>query len=790
MTAMNVISLVLLAISINACTDSAAGSATGTAAAIDAQMGDTTALWRTQADAAPPDDTWAWNADVGQWQNPDSASGTAGDALADADSPDATAAPEVSDVPGSQDVVADAAQAEVDSADSLGGDAAAGFGQPGGPCLKHSDCTGGFCAEMGSANAYCTFGGCQTSADCEVVQSPNVPVCCVTYQGKHYCLKQYGASQCGAQDQTPGQSCVQGGQSDCKTAVGDACFAQGDQAQCVKACKALNDPTCPKGTTCNLTASGNFCLPFTPDVPAGASCADKPIGGCGPYAFCIGANKADPYAYCATLCGASTPCDSGTACWMFSSDQGICQKVGPLAEGANCANDRFACSAGLMCVGWGGADAFCSPMCSSDANCSNLKGVLAAGAFCAKGQGAAVGACYPSGSAANGDNCSTNPLVCTKGSYCIGGYDVYNPNAYCQQGCDVSAPSACPAGSKCTAYNSSYAGCALDGPLQPGQSCADKPLGCQADSLCVGAKGKEICALLCSQTSPSCPSGTWCAIGAKSETGVCLPSGTVQPGGSCENSPYACSSGALCQSWGNGAGATCISPCAADGSCGNGLDCKDFGQAGSYCEPVGSGGQGTPCVKDPGVCGKGSYCIEQGTPFAICSSQCSTDADCGPSGGQPGGLWCAQGKWGGYCLPNGGGQIYDLCYGKPFACGKGLICLGDSANNPGAFCAKECTGFASSCGASAKCQYVGGGQAWCVPTGSLPPGSPCLTQPLSCDASSLCIKGSPQPLCLQTCGVGMPACGNGTICQAFPGFAIELCVPPDFLPFGAISTPF
>lgn len=121
---------------------------------------------------------------------------------------------------------------------------------------------------------------------------------------------------------------------------------------------------------------------------------------------------------------------------------------------------------------------------------------------------------------------------------------------------------------------------------------------------------------------------------------------------------------------------------------------------------------------------------------------------------------------------------------------QGHLCLGNASENPGAFCGKECSGFASLCASDEKCEYFGGGQSWCVKTGKQPHGSVCLDTPLACDATTLCIKGTPMSLCLQTCGIGKPACPQDSPCTYFPGSALKLCVPKTFTPFGPIKTPF
>lgn len=747
-------------------------SAVNTDATVGAADGQLADGWQWQADVVPPDDSWAWNTDAGQWQAADAGAGELGDggALTDGDSFDSG-----------------------DATDAGSGDAsdvAPEPGELGGACSKNKDCKEGFCVGAGSPGAYCTVMGCATTADCQDVKTADWPVCCVGYAKQSYCLKQQGAVQCGGGDKPPGSSCASGGQSDCQTELGDWCFAVTKQAQCVKGCQKIDDAACPAGTTCNVFPGGGGCLPFTPGVVDGTSCADKPVGGCGKYAFCIENEAGDPYAYCATACQDDSECAPGLGCLKYQPGQGICHAYGVLAAGQDCAGDRFGCAKGLFCLGWGGAAAFCSATCSADVDCTGGSGALGKNAYCAKGPDSPVGACYPKGDIQNGGECGKDPLSCGAGAYCIGGYDAYDPDAYCQQSCAAAGSGACPAGSKCTAYGPEYSGCQIDGSKGQGQGCAGAPTSCQAGLLCIGASGKEICSALCTVGGAACPSGTWCAAWGAGQAGVCMPGGGLKVGAPCKGQPWGCTPGSFCQQYGAAQDAACIAECADDGSCPAGTDCKDFGQAGHYCEPVGGKTQGQACTDDANACAAGHFCVWQDSKFAMCSKQCKVDADCGASGGQKGGLWCGVGKWGGYCLPDGPLGEYGLCAGKPFACGKNLLCIGDAASNPGAFCAKECTGFAAICGAGAKCQYLGGGQAWCVKTGDLAAGMVCLEEPLSCEPAALCVKGTPAPLCVLECGPGKPECPVDSPCTWFPGSALKLCVPKGFAPFGTIRAPF
>lgn len=778
--------------------DSATVAASGTVADASAQVDGATLTdgWEKNPDAAPPSDAWAWNADSQRWQGPDTAgsdgagSDGAGSEVALSDA-SAGSDGQAADAPLSDGQAADSPQAGGDMAGGPadGGVAPVQDGGLGAKCVSQSQCNKGlYCIGAGTPTAYCGASACQTHADCAVATSD--PMCCVAYQGKNMCLQQFGASQCGNQDKPPGADCSKGGQSDCASEGGGFCLNISNQAQCVKGC--AGDPTvCPTGTACQTFQGGAAaCIPFTKGVGDASSCAQKPIGGCDKGAWCIANGPGDPLAYCASLCKGDADCDSGFFCQAFSATQGVCHKYGTTAAGQSCAGDRWSCAKGLFCMSAETASATCTPLCQSDSDCADLQKAIGKAAYCLKGAGA-TGACYPKGDAKNGDNCSKDPTVCSPGAFCVGGYDVYNPDAYCQQSC--TAPGTlCPPSSQCIAYTKSYAGCQVTGTKGQGESCVGAPTSCKASSLCVGPAGGEICAQLCKVgASPggpdACPAGTWCS-GWGDGGGSCLPAGTKPVGAACVGEPYACAPGTFCSTWGKGPGSTCIVACGAQGACPAGTDCKDFGQFGKFCEPLGGKGQGASCATTAD-CASGHVCIAAGTPHAICAKQCAKDTDCGATGGAAGGLWCGVGKWGGYCLPDGNLTQNQSCYLKAWQCSKGLVCIGDPSGNPGAFCSKECAGFAASCGPKTKCQYFGGGQSWCVPYGNQPAGTICTADPGVCDPSTLCVKGTPQPQCLQICGLGHPACPADKPCSYFPGSAIALCVPKGFTVGGAIITP-
>ena len=724
--------------------------------------------WQTQKDASAPDG-WIWNDDAGVWIGPD--------ATADAGST-------------SDAVITDAVGQDAASGDAGATDATtAAPGELGGFCAKQTDCQEGVCIGAGSAQAYCSTVGCADSGECAGIPSGD-PVCCMVYgqgaQKQSYCVKQYGATQCGKQDKAPGQSCVTGGNSDCAAGAGNWCLQSAGQAVCVQGCDKLNAPVCGAGTTCNVFDGGGGCLPYTPGVPDGSPCGSNPLGGCDKYALCIANQKNDDLAYCATPCKKDADCGTGLGCVIYNGTQGICTHYGTSPVGSNCAGDRFACAKGLYCVGSGNGSAVCAPPCVSDANCTSLGQAIGASAYCAKNPGESGGICYPQGDAGNGQNCADNPYTCAPGLFCIGGYDTYDPHAYCQKSCQDDG--LCPAGASCVKYSADYSGCQPAGKLGQGQDCGGDQTKCAAGLFCLGAGKAWQCMAQCDVAQPACPGNTWCMPYGQDGLGVCWSAGTQPVGSTCVDAPWSCGQGLICSGYGQTKNATCLENCD-KASCPGGFACVDFGASGHWCEPVGTGAQGASCGPSA-ACAAGSVCVGQQGPAPFCAQSCTASSDCPATDVNGHKLWCAAGKWGGFCIPDGDLGKNAICYEKPWSCAKGLICLGDSVTNPGAYCAQPCGGFASVCAPGEKCEYLGGGDSYCMKTGTLPAGESCLNDPQGCAPDTLCVKGAPVPECVQQCGVGFPACPKDAPCTGFTGSAVHLCVPPGFVPFGTITVPF
>lgn len=692
-------------------------------------------------------------------------------------------------VDGSKDTTSPVGDTASDSGADSAGDSGADATtlpepKPGGlgwPCSSHAQCKpGSFCAGIGQGEGegQCASAGCDSHADCAVASE--APFCCVVYDGTSYCLPQKGATACGGGDVPPGGDCSNGGQSDCNTAAGDLCLQTGVDAQCVSGCKTQQD--CLTGHFCQVFDGGKgACIPFTPGTSEGTPCNE--IGDCDAGDWCLGNEPGDPQAWCASFCkpDASNPGGCGTSQWCADfGGGGVCVAKGGIPAGGSCTADRFGCAEGSWC--WGAGNpmaALCLPICQNDADCMGVDLGPDYVLTCQKGD-SSKGLCVPTGKTAPGSSCAGAPWSCSSGSVCVGGWEVYNPDAICQQVCGQATTPPCPDGSGCTLYGDSGL-CQPKAGKGQGESCAGDAGSCGVGLFCAGPYKQEICATLCSG-SGDCGAGQWCAPTGGSQ-GLCLPAGELPVGAGCSGQPFGCAAGSWCSGWGLDASSSCIAPCPASGVCGAGAACADFGQAGQWCKAAGGIGQDGSCSNDPNGCSAGFACLAQDTDHARCAAPCNADADCTAN------HWCLTGSWGGWCVPEGTIAAGESCYLQAWSCAPGLVCLGNADTNPAAVCGKSCVGNAAICGNGFTCQAFGGGQAWCMPSGDAPSGSVCLDDPGSCAPGSLCIQGTPLPTCLARCGLGWPTCPNGQTCTGFAGSAVQLCVPGGFIPFGPVQVP-
>ena len=530
-----------------------------------------------------------------------------------------------------------------------------------------------------------------------MLEDSDLLFCCSELVGNRSCAlagdPALGAS-CGDGGGAQADSCVDGGQSDCDGEGHYCVYSDRDFAYCSQFCRTANPADCPGGSYCYPTGNGfGLCLE-SGDVPDLGSCSGQELE-CQENSFCIENEQDDPYAYCAHQCATDADCEADSYCGEF----GICQLRGDRGPGESCVEDRFACEEGLFCLYWGTRVAECSSICTRSEDCGP-------GFFCNYFD-ETQGVCREDGTLSNGDFCGNDPFGCT--GYCTGGYQGYDPGAFCVEQCANDAD--CGDSGYCADFGESGNYCQPDGEETQGGSCTIDPFACAQDHFCVGfGTSNAFCVDTC-ESDAECLDGTWCT-GSAGTTGACVPFGDIPAGESCVEGEWTCEPGSYCA---GGEDARCFTTCTDDPTvCPDGNVCLDPNENGvRWCYPTGDRPYGANCSDDAYSCEFPYYCADATSEQARCSSACASDADC------QNGDWCFQGPGGGVCRPAGDTDRLGSCEGDIYACQEDLVCLLGGAN--GAFCADECTGFANSCEADESCRYVGYTRSFCMPTGDCQP---------------------------------------------------------------------
>jgi len=626
---------------------------------------------------------------------------------------------------------------------------------PGGSdCADDADCPfGTFCDTRYGQPFYCApapgpdGNACDTDADCDLEDSDDVFCCTAVGQGRT-CTRAGSPSEgatCGDRSGEQGDSCVDGGQSDC---ADDAycVFAARDFAYCGDFCVPSADG-CPDGSYCYSTAPGfGICLE-TGDTEDYASCADDPTS-CGEGRFCVEGVTDDPLAYCTAGCEIDADCDEGDAC----TDFGACEPAGDLEVGASCAEDRFACAEGLICLNYGTRVAACTEVCERDRDCTE-------DTFCNFFE-PGRGVCQRRGDRPNGAFCGDDPSACE--GVCSGAYDRYEAGAFCIDECEGDRD--CPDNGRCVDFPGGRAYCQPDGELTQGGDCGGDAFDCATNHVCLNyGTSFAFCSQYCTDSS-DCPADTWCS-GNDGAQGVCLPDGDIAPGESCSTAEFECAPGSFCAGEPD---PLCFVRCDEAGTeCPSGQVCRDFGEA-SWCYPEGDRGYGEGCSDDIWSCSEGLFCADAASGSGRCSRGCRADDEC------EGDDWCFVSRDGGYCRPAGDVERGDACADDVYACEAGLACL--FGGTAGAFCSAECTGFADSCEGDEACRFVGYGRTFCVPSGDGGHGDSCADDRFACSDDAWCVNaGTDEAVCVQTCSFDPDACPDGTSCR-FLASGLGVCL--------------
>lgn len=186
-----------------------------------------------------------------------------------------------------------------------------------------------------------------------------------------------------------------------------------------------------------------------------------------------------------------------------------------------------------------------------------------------------------------GSTCLPHALTCSdiavgvaqEGDYCFGAQQ-------CQNGlvCDT---------------NLSRARCIRLGSAQIGEACQYNAI-CQSD-LCIPlSETYAICGSACNPQDASSCNGTCLAVNDPSLRGVCVPPGSVEAGGACDEMMQRCQSEFDC------VGGRCVKDCEPYGDCPEGLACTPVN--GMWrCEALTGPQEGEACVENQ--CGGGLYCL-------------------------------------------------------------------------------------------------------------------------------------------------------------------------------------
>ena len=207
-----------------------------------------------------------------------------------------------------------------------------------------------------------------------------------------------------------------------------------------------------------------------------------------------------------------------------------------------------------------------------------------------------------------------------------------------------------------------------------GDDCTDGDALCGLAEVCVPdgqGEGTRLCTRRCDAVQP-CPEGFECT--RSGSLSVCLPPPLrVRLGEGCDELP--CQEGLLCVNINDQM--TCTQPCAQQGACPVGFECRLAGQEEGLCVEGGPLAQlGEPC--DERGCVEGATCLppegERALPYCTlpCDLPCPFGLSCEGGGAQGEGAHCRHNP----PPPRAPGARCPLSFADAVAasCGEGLIC--------------------------------------------------------------------------------------------------------------------
>jgi thiol-disulfide isomerase/thioredoxin len=282
----------------------------------------------------------------------------------------------------------------------------------------------------------------------------------------------------------------------------------------------------------------------------------------------------------------------------------------------------------------------------------------------------------------------------------------------------------------------------------------------------------------CSSNGSNGPQPTPDAGPSTSDSAVLLPDGPAAKtpaaiGEACEQDTDCASS--LC------ANKTCAKGCADPADCAADQNCVTIEGKAVCVTPSYNKAIGTTCAVS-GTCESGLECVGgKGTPQAICSAACQTDADC------PTTMACAAASSGKQCAPR---EFCDSC-AYDAQCGPGKFCL---KQGDGTYCSRPCTAGSTECPRYAECKDVGAGQYACAHKAGSCRAEGKLCDPCGdeadCAANSLCLTftSSLESFCAATCGTG-DTCETGYSCSSIStaSGSKKQCVPSKDLDYSCVG---
>ncbi len=433
-----------------------------------------------------------------------------------------------------------------------------------------------------------------------------------------------------------------------------------------------------------------------------------------------------------------------------------------LPFGESCTSDAQ-CNAGLVCRGRpGSSSSICTASCpatcptgyqcqaaTSGQACLPQIGAVDHCKFCLSGSQCSTGVCLrlSSGQTYCGSSCTTS-AECPAGNTCINNY--CNPSSgSCTNQCTSNAQ--CGAGYTCTG-----GACVFNG--QPGDDCtaAQQCSGC---NVCVAQGTQAFCRSCCAGngTGGRCDdcvnsgctgSNTCIALSESPAASVCAPGGaaplTCQP---CATND-SCAEGLVCLA------GTCRQPCtaAAPGSACPACFTYNGGTAGACACPAELNTEGQPCgevgLNQLAACQAGLVCV-----FSTSGNACRTLCDATQPGSCGAGYVCQLLSGVGVCLPGTAGTLCSSCSNSG-ACNGNLTCYANGCYTP-------CNVYNPTCSTCVQTAADGSGVCACS-TQISNEGETCgLTPELRACATGLrCVNAT----CQTQCTPGFTTCERGSTC--------------------------